>query len=205
MDSQTDQRWKKVAGAAARLATIYVVGVLVLYAPIRLWLMPHAGGLQEVPRLSAEMGILAANAFVILAVARRVGFLLLWTLLLFNWVSNFDGAWELRYPGAVAGSFILWTVLALPLYAMAALGGSDRIALRVGSRRIRIAELGALAWILLIVGAFLYELLVTSPFVAGGLLGVAARFVWFPAPFILAVIAGLSIWTVPSKDPAGAA
>jgi len=205
MDPVTPQRWKRVIAAAARLAIVYAIGVLILYAPISLWLLPHARGLRELPGVSVELGILAAIAFAILAVARRVGFLLLWALLLALWVSNFSGASDFNFPEAVANYFILWTVLALPLYVIAALGGSDRVALRVADRRIRMTEIGALLWIVLILGAFFY-VFVAHPVGGGGtVLRVTARFVWLPAPFILAVIALATIWVRPNDDPARAA
>jgi hypothetical protein len=204
MDSSKTQRWKRVATAAARLAIIYTIGVFVLYAPIRFWLLPHAAGLRELPGVSAELGILAAVAFVVLVVARRVGFLLLWALLLAIWVSNFSGPSDLVLPESVAGYFILWTVLALPMYAIAAFGGSDRLAIRVAGRRIRVSEVGSLAWIILIAGAFLY-VFVGSPLGNGAWFNMAARFVWLPAPFILALIALASIWVRPTDASVRAA
>ena len=189
---------KRVAGAAARLAILYTLGVLVLYAPIRLWLLPHASGLGELPGLSAELGVFAAVSFAVLVIARRVGFLLLWALLLWAWVSNFATPLRLGDPNTVASYFILWTVLALPLYAIAALGGSERVALRLGARRIRLTEAGALLWILLIVVAFV--LVFVEPSMSDwALLNLTARFLWKPAPFVFALLALASVW-IPTSD-----
>ena len=194
---------KLVAAAAARLAIVYAVGVLILYAPMRLWLLPHAGGIHELPGLSLQMAILAAVAFAVLAVARRVGFLLLWALLLMLWVSNVSEPLLWKYPGTVLSQFISWSVLAIPLYAIAAFGGSDRVALRIGNWRVRVTELGALVWTVLIIGSFLYVFLVEGAFYDPG--GMALSLVWLPAPFILAIIALIAIWVRPRDEVARAA
>src|SRR5687767_11945607 len=146
-------RWKRISGAALSLALIYVVGVALLYAPIRLWLTPHAPGLSELPTLSLELGIYAAIAFLLLAMARRVGFILLWLLLLAAWIANV-GSSTVR-PEALPGFFILWTVLALPLYVITAWGipSSSQAA---PTRRLSAIEVGALLWAILVIAAFVH-------------------------------------------------
>ncbi len=106
-------RWVVVTLAASRLAAIYGAGVLLLAVP----LIAMFGDL--LPALTIP--ILALLGFVvgflILAVAKRLGLSILWSLLLTLWIAALsDGIYQ------VNGSFLFWTIFAVPLYMITAIG-----------------------------------------------------------------------------------
>jgi hypothetical protein len=99
--------------AASRLAAVYGTGVLLLAAP----LIAMFGGL--LPALTIP--IVALFGFVIgffvLAIAKRLGFAILWSLLLLVWIASLrDGIYQSN------GSLLFWTVFAVPLYVITAMG-----------------------------------------------------------------------------------
>ena len=106
-------RWVVVTLAASRLAAIYGAGVLLLAVP----LIAMFGDLLPaltIPIL-ALLGFVVG--FVILAVAKRLGLSILWSLLLTLWIAALsDGIYQ------VNGSFLFWTIFAVPLYMITAIG-----------------------------------------------------------------------------------
>jgi len=113
-------RWVKRLAAPARLAGIYIIGVLILLVPFALFMSIGATDLKE---LQLGLPLLAAGGFLVgfllLAVARRVGFAILWFFLLLLWLNIIrESPWPLgllpRFPG--------WTVFAAPLYVLTAIG-----------------------------------------------------------------------------------
>jgi hypothetical protein len=106
-------RGKVAVLAALRLAAIYAAGVLLLAAP----LVAFLGGLLPaltIPVL-AVVGFLAG--FIALAVARRVGFVILWSLLVLLWVQTVG-----QRVFAAGGDLLVWTVFAAPLYLITVMG-----------------------------------------------------------------------------------
>jgi hypothetical protein len=113
-------RWVKTLAAAARLAGIYAIAVLILLVPFALFIGIGATDLKE---LLLGLPLLAAGGFLVgfllLAIARRVGFAILWFFLLLLWINVIrEASWSLgllpRFPG--------WTVFAAPLYVLTAIG-----------------------------------------------------------------------------------
>ncbi len=106
-------RWLVVTFAASRLAAVYGAGVLLLAVP----LIAMFGNLLPaltIPIL-ALLGFVVG--FVILAVAKRLGFSILWSLLLIMWSAALrDGIYQ------VNGSFLFWTMFAVPLYMITTIG-----------------------------------------------------------------------------------
>ncbi|MGH8544839.1 MAG: hypothetical protein ACREX3_14675 [Gammaproteobacteria bacterium] len=94
---------------------------------------------------------------------------------------------------ALPGLFILWTILALPLYVITAWGLP---APPEHHGAIAPLQLGALFWAVLIIGAF-SAIFVQDPFdrVAG-----FTAFIWTPAPFVLALIALVTTWRRTSSE-----
>jgi hypothetical protein len=110
-------RWRVVAFAASRLAAVYGAGVLLLAIP----LIAIFGGL--LPALTipvfAVLGFIVG--FMVLAIAKRLGFAILWLLLLVLWIASLqDGIYQAN------GSFLFWTMFAVPLYLITAVGLSAR-------------------------------------------------------------------------------
>ena len=125
-------RWRVVAFAASRLAAVYGAGVLLLAIP----LIAVFGGL--LPALTIPVvGVLGfIIGFVVLAIAKRLGFAILWSLLLVLWIVSLqDGIYQAN------GSFLFWTMFAVPLYLITAVGLSAK------SRGLRLEILVTLgAW-----------------------------------------------------------
>ena len=142
-------RWLRIA-AAARLAAVYVIGVLVLLIPFML--MPY-GGLPSLAGV-AEVGSLAmipfGLVFLLLAAARRAGFVILWLLLGGLW-----GAALMAHdlPIDLLIAFVGWSVLALPLHFLNALGITEAHRLRIARVRMSVPALTSILWTLVLVPA----------------------------------------------------
>jgi hypothetical protein len=187
--------WRRVALAAARLGAFYAVGVVVLLLSVSLFLgdIPHS--LSELAILSVPFAVLFLVAFTILAIARRVGFALLWALLIGLW------AWMLLqptfYPKIVLVRFIGWTLLALPLYALGMVGLPP-------SRRIPILKWRAhpawpvlAIWLALIAAAIHYSRFATDvgPLPTHFRIVLAlAPVLWGTTPFLIAGSELLRVW-----------
>lgn len=144
------RHWAVAARAATRLAMIYSAGVLFL-AAIVIWLL---GGLLppvSVPLL-ATAGLVVG--FGALAVARRFGFLVLWSLLLILWLPTIR-------EGIVGanGDLLVWTVLAMPLYVVSIIGFTSR---PVSSLRLEIL-ITVTGWVLVVVVAIRGGIYVDAP------------------------------------------
>jgi hypothetical protein len=112
----------RVLAAALRLAAVYGVGVSVLLALV---IVPVILTDDAVLRFREAVGVVSipffltfAVAFLVLAMTRRFGFALAWLALLALW-----GIALRSEPTALAPeSFLLWSVLAAPLFAMVMIG-----------------------------------------------------------------------------------
>ncbi len=116
-DTRAKSRWVVVTLAATRLAAVYGAGVLLLATP----LIALFRGL--LPPLTIPVAALLGFVvgFVGLAVARRLGFGILWSLLLVGWIGAVrDGIYQ------VNGNLLFWTVFAVPLYVITAIGLTSR-------------------------------------------------------------------------------
>ena len=190
--------WRRVVLAAVRLAGLYVIGVVLMLLPFML--LPGGGipAFRELARLAAPAGILFAVAFLLLAIARRAGFVALWLLL--------AGLWTLvlvvrELPIDVMIGFVGWTVLAFPLHVLGALGVPSALRVRLGRASLRATTAAMILWAVLLIPAVV--VLYTSSFVAHPLdeaaayrmAGLVAPFVWGPAPFLIAALSLAHVWT----------
>lgn len=113
---------KRVVAAASRLAAVYAAAVTVLLLTLILLIGVPIRFLADLATLSIPAVICFAGAFLLLAVARRAGLTALWLLILALWtwlillVRGFDDG------PTVGKSFVMWSTLAAPLYAMVAIG-----------------------------------------------------------------------------------
>ena len=199
----TGIRWRRVVPAAATLAGIYVLGVGVCIAVLLgVWTVNGWGdppSVNDLIELARWLVPPAAVAFILLAVARRAGFIALWALLVCLWIFLLDSSYALQIPPR----FLSWSLFALPLWIIGQLGvirhlPSDRVRLSLG------AILGI--WIALaFAGSFFFA---PFPSFHGGIpllpypaATIAAWLVWFPAPFILSAVAVHHVWRGTSALP----
>ena len=181
-------RMKRILLAALRLAAVYAVGVAVLFLPMVLWRGGHGVYLGELRTVAIQSAVAFLVAFILLALARRVGFVALWGLLLTLWISEVP---KDVFITAVPSWFIVWTVPALPLYIIGMVASRSSTS-RLGLRAVSV---GAVLWMVLFVGAIVYEF-AYHPFDKDQTWFVLmARFVWLPAPLILAALAIMGIWS----------
>ena len=197
-------RWVRIGLAATRLAALYAAGVTTLVVATFVVLRIVDGG-SRLPRV-AEVFYLNAipfsfaflSSFVVLAVARRAGFVLLWSLLLALWgYLLFVAQHSSRgVENAVVGMFA-WSVLALPLFALVVLGvpecgGAPR-------RRWWAPGPGPLlaAWIVSIAAGIATAM---TPAYVGGQPAVlhsilnAVYLVWVPVPFLVGAWSIARVW-----------
>ena len=117
--SMIKHRWVRILLAAARLAALYAAFVLVLFTAYGL----YVAGPASLRELLLDSPLLAAFGFIVgfllLAIAKRFGFVVLWILLVAVWITQVrDSSWSVY----LLTSFLRWTVLAAPLYALTAIG-----------------------------------------------------------------------------------
>lgn len=170
--------------AALRLAGVYGAGVAVLllaYLAMGASLHDLMGML---PYLSIPAAICFAVAFLVLGVARRTGFVILWLLVFGIWLWQALGGtshnWRFSHINL---DFIAWSILAAPLYTMVAIGFPP-----TGTRRAWISWAVAAAWAALAVAADR----IGSPFFFYGppsALTILLRILWLAAPTVLTLTA----------------
>jgi hypothetical protein len=191
--------------ASARLAALYLSGVVVLVVPFE-WAreLPAASQLRD---FVTPLVIIFVIAFALLALARRAGFAALWLTLVAMWTSGLASGHSVF---SIPNAFFFWSLLALPLFAIGALGTKGAPPL-VATRWPMPAPWIVLAvWIVLLATAFHWRWVASdvhfpdTPYEA---VAVAARFVWAPAPFVIAVLEIARVWvaTRPTKGDAKAA
>jgi hypothetical protein len=197
-------QWRRVILAAVRLAALYALGVAILIVAVSAVAFHDRPMASELP----YFGIPLLVAFVVLAVARRAGFALLWTLLAALWVYILN---ENEFVGlAFPPMFLSWSAFAAPLFAIGALGFGTSADASPPRRRIPrpvliAAAWGALAGVSIYLGNASWVWL-SYPDSAVALNGLGWLF-WFPAPFVIAVVELRRVWvaTSPSASEAPAA
>ena len=188
--------WRGVLAAAARLAGMYAIGVLLLMIPFMFF--PY-GGLPSVTDV-AELGGWAvlpfAVAFILLAAARRAGFVVLWTLLGALWTAVL-AAHDLPIDLLIA--FVGWSVLALPLHFLTAIGIPAAPRRRIAGRHLNLLALTTILWTLVLVPAVAVmhwsaRIMHPEPHDVFLLAGGIASFVWGPAPLLLVALSIAHAW-----------
>jgi hypothetical protein len=197
-------RWARVVAAAARLAAIYSVGVAILLligSPV-LW--RGTPSLRAALNLAIPIGFLFGVAFLLLAGARRVGFVVMWLGLIAMWIYILSqGIVDVRLL-FVPSVFYGWTVFALPLYAMGAIGVSPRKPVAIGRRRVSLTTLVLLVWGVLAASALFFLYLGTNVFIPDTpyrRVAEVARFLWIPAPLVVSVLAIVHVWRGTAPPP----
>ena len=184
--SPVAHRVTRVLLAALRLGAIYAAGVTaILLAVIAVVNAGAVPMLEFVKVVSIPTAALMLLAFVALAVARGIAFLVLWGLALFAWILL------LRLPpvhGWLASAFALWTILAAPLAAMVAIGQPAPVSV---SRMSKLARRSiTIAWIALFGLAIVSEMAVGAYVSLGPLpewLSTLVHPLWIATPFVIGV------------------
>jgi hypothetical protein len=118
MNSRPRPNWRRAVAAAARLAAIYALAVFALYLPYSI----RREGVFAVSSYLVVTTTFFAIGFGILAVARRLGFIVLWALLLLVWCGRvIESSSSISHYWAITG-FVPWSIIALPLYGIVLLG-----------------------------------------------------------------------------------
>jgi hypothetical protein len=184
--------------AALVLAAIYTLGVAALLVPLAAiddWRLYINDDLLTTVR---PFGVLLGGAFVILAIARRVGFVAFWVLL--------SGLWALLLNSgghALPFEFLKWSVFALPLYLISLIAAGRTIPIRIGSRTISpLIVVGGIWVVLAIAGLVLrdyafppeYVRITDGQVTAFERVSALGWVLWAPAPFVIAAVAIAAMW-----------
>jgi hypothetical protein len=114
-------RLRRIALAAVRLAAMYAATAGLLFVLVILAMERSVGALRVLRVSWAPVGAAFLLVLLVLAVARKIGFALLWALLFALWVRTLTNGGHLFLPVL----FIFWTVGAAPLYALIAIALQD--------------------------------------------------------------------------------
>ena len=186
----------RVILAAAKLALFYVALVAVEIALLIVAFTGEVPRRGEIAQMSALLAIPFAFAFLLLAVARRWGFVALWGILGTLWVfltlESGAWAWSITFPRL----FLPWTIFALPLWIIGQAGIPSRSATRLGIGPLSVSVSMALllCWTALLLGAqWLVPFETYRPYhptrIANPL-----GWIWGVAPFVLSAYAMRHVW-----------
>jgi hypothetical protein len=187
----------RVILAAAKLALIYGVMVLVGFALFftlsargqRVTLADLAGALLV---LAIPLGV----AFLLLAIARRAGFVAFWTILLVFW--GFVVSEGLRMPDVIPVDFMGWSMLALPLWIIGHAGVRDPSSrrLRIGRLELSPTTIVLSCWLLLLAGTRFPRIWTTDIVIvdAPRWPSLVVWTLWAPAPLWISAFAVRHVW-----------
>jgi hypothetical protein len=139
---------KRIFAAALRLAALYAGCVTVAFVLVLALARTPESLIDILPFLGIPGATCFAAAFILLAFARRAGFIALWLTLLGLWLFPLFSPAEEYYLWSGVG-LVFWSMFAAPLFAMVAVGfptsgASSR------SRRSALWILGV-AWLALVI------------------------------------------------------
>jgi hypothetical protein len=186
---------KRVILAAAKLAAIYIalviLGIVVLDVTLRAGVPP----LDVIREFAIWLSIPFACAFVLLAVARRWGFVALWVILGALWIAIGVVARSWRWSIDFPSLFVLWTIFALPLWII----GQAGIPLP-SRRRISPSMVLLACWAVLLVSSR-FVLPRTDPpdLDPHSALLFALAWIWAPMPLVLSAFAISHVWRGTAK------
>jgi hypothetical protein len=201
----------RILRAATVLAVLYALGVLALAVVVLSGFRIRDVFIEDSLSIVAPFAILFGFAFIVLAVARRLGFVLLWIILVSLWVAALVGGGinassALLYRGAEYPSgFVLWSVLALPLFAMNSVAGGGGAPLKIGPWSVSTTVAIGVFWILLLAAGVLVredalpDSLWASPsFVTT--LAILGWLLWAPMPLVIAAVSVRRFWVETRRD-----
>ena len=185
---------------------MYVTVLLLLSVPFMFFPSDGLPSAADVATLVSWAIVPFALAFILLAAARRAGFVVFWMLLAAVWVAFLMAR---GLPIDLPVAFVAWSVLALPLHLLTALGIPGAPRLRVPGAHLTVSTLTTILWTLLLVPAVavLYvssRLMYPEPHVLFLLASRVAAFVWGPAPLVLASLSIAHAWPRTLRRPRGA-
>ena len=187
----------RVILAAAKLALFYGGMVVLEMAAIVLVSVARLPTLAEIGEIAPWLVGPMAAAFLLLATARRWGFLALWAILggLWMWLAIERHSWFL--PLEFARSFYSWTILALPLWIIgqARVPSRSPARFRLGALSLSMPTLVLACWGGLFVIGLRVDPLASHPLlyrVPG--LAELCGWIWGWAPFLLITFAMRHMW-----------
>ncbi|HKW46111.1 MAG TPA: hypothetical protein VJN70_01645 [Gemmatimonadaceae bacterium] len=188
----------RVTLAAAKLALFYIGFVILEIVVLGFVLRLGLPSLHDTRDMAGMLSIPFAAAFLLLATARKWGFIALWTILGAFWifvaVASNARAWPTLYPQV----FFAWSILALPLWIMGQAGLP-----RTSTRRISGSMLMLVCWAVLLFGVRFFAKY-QPPAFPGRQDGIAniIAWLWVPMPLILSTFAIRHVWHGTAKPVA---
>jgi hypothetical protein len=198
------QRLVRILKAGILLAGMYTLGVavlLLLLAAFDAWWV----FIEDVWSMAVPFAILFGFAFLVLVIARRIGFVLLWVVLEALWM------WMLLAPGIgdtlrllIHGAghpfrFVVWSVLALPLFTIGRAGAAQPSRTRVGRWQVSTAAVIAVLWVILgasglILRDYAHPHYLETSGSAAIPLAILGWVLWVPMPLVIGWFAGRAFW-----------
>jgi len=191
--------------AAVRLAALYGAGVTILFLALILLpaftqsIPPSVGEAMAV--ISAPFLTLFPLSFLLLAITRRFGFGIMWALLAAFWVLMLRAGYGTTL---IIVAFLVWSILAAPLYVMVA-AGVPRSGQAAPRSRLW-ARLGVLAWLVLALSGEL--VFASKAFFSGRPASAGMQLllhVWVIAPFVIVATAFSRLRPLFRRSPEAAA
>ena len=184
--SPVAHKLSRVLLAALKLGAMYAIGVTAIFLFIILLLNAGAIPLLGIlSRIWIPVAVLTLLAFVTLAIARGIGFLLLWGLTLAAWVLLLTGPASFN---PMPSAFLLWSMLTMPLAAIVALGQPSSVPVTRNAKLVRRSI--TLVWLTLFALAMVSEMAFGEYVSVGPLphwLSSLLHPLWFLTPFVIGV------------------
>ena len=188
-------RWRRVIRAAGRLAALYVATTLILLLAAGTLMVGVLPTLSDLVELWMPVSVAFLVAFLLLAIARRAGFVALWMILVGLWVFLLSAG---GFDASYGRQFVAWSVLALPLYGLGMIGApSTRRLARSSSLAI------AIIWFCLIAAGFMVTRLGTRIELPSQIVD-ALALIWGSFPLVLGMHEVVRVWNA-TRDVSAAA
>jgi len=181
---------KRVILAAARIALFYVVLVALAFALLVSAFVGWRGMGIDIVGMAEWLSVPCALAFLLLAAARRWGFVTLWAILGAFWCWVVLDSQSLRSPRQLPLVFMVWSAFALPLWIIGQAGIPA-----VSPRRFSPSMVMLICWCILLVTPRLFGLPQIEVFPPRNYgLADLVSWIWTPLPLILSAFAMRHVW-----------
>ena len=179
----------RVILAAAKLAAFYVALVTLELVVLGIAFRVGVPPLRGIGEMAIILSIPFAGAFVLLAIARRWGFVALWGLLAVLWFLSVSasGAWE--WSSLYPKLFVPWSILALPLWVIGQAGIPRRSAGLISPSMALLV-----CWAALLLGVLLFASPRDAAYWHPRSVAAALAWIWAPMPLILSAFAISHVW-----------